>query len=95
MEQNKTIQELKGQKIVGIKKAPSKNGDRIYTTYFCLRPYSDYELDKSDATGVAVEVVQTTEDFPIKIGDIVKFYYGRAIGDYQPVTDYKLIEAAK
>ncbi len=95
MEQNKTIQELKGQKIVGIKKAPSKNGDRIYTTYFCLRPYSDYELDKSDVTGVAVEVVQTTEDFPIKIGDIVKFYYGRAIGDYQPVTDYKLIEAAK
>ena len=95
MEQNKTIQELKGQKIVGIKKAPSKNGDRIYTTYFCLRPYSDYELDKSDVIGVAVEVVQTTEDFPIKIGDIVKFYYGRAIGDYQPVTDYKLIEAAK
>ena len=95
MEQNKTIQEFKGQKIVGIKKAPSKNGDRIYTTYFCLRPYSDYELDKSDVTGVAVEVVQTTEDFPIKIGDIVKFYYGRAIGDYQPVTDYKLIEAAK
>lgn len=95
MEQNKTIQELKGQKVVGIKKAPSKNGDRIYTTYFCLRPYSDYELDKSDVTGVAVEVVQTTEDFPIKIGDIVKFYYGRAIGDYQPVTDYKLIEAAK
>lgn len=95
MEQNKTIQELKGQKIVGIKKAPSKNGDRIYTTYFCLRPYSDYELDKSDVTGVAVEVVQTTEDFPIKIGDIVKFYYGRAIGDYQPVIDYKLIEAAK
>lgn len=95
MEQNKTIQELKGQKIVGIKKAPSKNGDRVYTTYFCLRPYSDYELDKSDVTGVAVEVVQTTEDFPIKIGDIVKFYYGRAIGDYQPVTDYKLIEAAK
>ena len=95
MEQNKTIQELKGQKIVGIKKAPSKNGDRIYTTYFCLRPYSDYELDKSDVTGVAVEVVQTTEDFPIKIGDIVKFYYGRAIGDYQPVTDYKLIEASK
>lgn len=95
MEQNKIIQELKGQKILGIKKAPSKNGDRIYTTYFCLRPYSDYELDKSDVTGVAVEVVQTTEDFPIKIGDIVKFYYGRAIGDYQPVTDYKLIEAAK
>lgn len=95
MEQNKTIQELKGHKIVGIKKAPSKNGDRIYTTYFCLRPYSDYELDKSDVTGIAVEVVQTTEDFPIKIGDIVKFYYGRAIGDYQPVTDYKLIEAAK
>ena len=57
MEQNKTIQELKGQKVVGIKKAPSKNGDRIYTTYFCLRPYSDYELDKSDVTGVAVEVV--------------------------------------
>lgn len=95
MEQSKVIQELKGQKIVGIKKAPSRNGDRIYTTYFCLRPYSDYEIEKSSTEGVAVEVVQTSEDFPIKIGDTVKFYYGRAIGDYQPVTDYKLIESGK
>lgn len=95
MEQNKVIQELKGQKIVGIKKATSKNGNRIYTTYFCLRPYSDYEIEKSSTEGVAVEEVHTSEDFPIKIGDTVKFYYGRAIGDYQPVTDYKLIESAK
>ncbi len=88
------VNELRGQKVVGIKKAPSKSGDRVYTTYYCMRPYSDYELDNADVSGVAVEEIQTTEDFPIQIGDVVKFYYGKAIGNYQPVNDYKLIEPA-
>ncbi len=79
--------------IVGIKHAVSlRNRDRVYTTYYCLRPYSDYELDKTETAGVAVEEVQTTENFPIEINDVVKFYYGKAMGDWQPVTDYKLID---
>lgn len=79
--------------VIGIKRAASsRNKERVYTTYYCLRPYSDYELDKTDTAGVAVEEVQTTEDFPIEINDVVKFYYGKAMGDWQPVTDYKLIE---
>ncbi|MDE6128079.1 MAG: hypothetical protein K2G16_02675 [Lachnospiraceae bacterium] len=79
--------------VVGIKRAASsRNKERVYTTYYCLRAYSDYELDKTETAGIAVEEVQTTEDFPIEINDIVKFYYGKAMGDWQPVTDYKLIE---
>jgi len=83
---------LKGQKIIGIKKTKSKDGSRTYTSYMCLRPWSDYEMDNADYSGYAVEEVQTTEDFPIEIGDVVKFYYGKAIGAWQPVEDYKLIE---
>lgn len=79
--------------VIGIKRAASsKNKERVYTTYYCLRSYSDYELDKTDTAGVAVEEVQTTEDFPIEINDVVKFYYGKSMGDWQPVTDYKLVE---
>lgn len=86
---------LAGYQVIGIKRAPSaKNKERVYTTYYCLRPYSDYELDKAETVGVAVEEVQTTEDFPIEIGDIVKFFYGKAMGDWQPVTDYKLVGRA-
>lgn len=85
---------LKGQKIIGIKKTSSKDGTKTYTTYMCKRPWSDYEQDKADLSGEAVEEIQTTEDFPLEIGDVVKFFYGKAIGDYQPVTDYKLIEKA-
>lgn len=88
------LNELKGQKVIGIKKTKSKDGTRTYTTYMCLRPWSDYEQDKAELDGSAVEEIQTAEDFPIEIGDVVKFYYGKAIGDYQPVNDYKLIEKA-
>lgn len=84
-----------GNEIIGIKKVKAKNSDRIYTTYMCRRAWSDYELDNSEeVAGDAVEEINTSEDFPLHVGDVVKFYYGKAIGNYQPVTDYKLISAA-
>lgn len=85
---------LKGQKIIGIRRVPSKDKTRIYTTYYCVRPWSAYEMHNGENTGTAVEEVQTSEDFPIQVGDTVKFFYGKAMGSYQPVTDYKLIESA-
>ena len=102
------VNELKGQKVIGIKRTPSKDGKKIYTTYYMLRPWTDYELDaavkNSDPTklpaleGNAVEEINTTEDFPIQIGDVVKFFYGKAVqyGDkvFQPVDDFKLIESS-
>ena len=85
-----------GMQIVGIKRVPSKDGRRTYTTYYGVIAWSDYEQDREDYAleGVPVETVQTTETFDIKVGDIVVFYYGRAIGDYQPVKAFDLIEAA-
>lgn len=98
------VNDLKGLKIVGIKKTPSKDGKKTYTTYYGLRPWSDYELKTEEENanasleGAAVEEVNTTEDFPISVGDVVKFFYARATqyGDkvYQPVDDYKLITPA-
>ncbi len=89
------VNELKGQKIVGIKKTKSKDGSRTYTTYYCMTPWSNYEINNSESLdGVSVESVSTQEDFPIDIGDVVKFFYGKSIGNWQPVTDYKLIEKA-
>ena len=85
-----------GCQIIGIKKAPSKDGTKTYTTYYAVLPWSDYELGRSDyqLDGVPVSEFQTTKDFLIKVGDIVKFYYGRAIGDYQPIEDFKMIKEA-
>ena len=98
------VNEFKGLKIVGIKKTPSKDGKKTYTTYYCLRPWSDYELKTKEENanasleGAAVEEVNTSEDFPISVGDVVKFFYGRAVqyGDkvYQPVDDFKVITPA-
>ena len=83
-----------GCQILGIKTAPSKDKTRIYTTYYCVRAWSPYELDREDygLSGVAVEEVQTTENFDIKVGDVVKFFYGKAIGDWQPIVDFKRLE---
>ena len=93
------MSQLDGQQIVGIKKVLSKDGKRTYTSYFVLRPWTDYELDNAnDLAGNAVEEVTTSENFPLNIGDVVKFFYGKAIstanGLFDPVVDYKLIRSA-
>lgn len=85
-----------GFTVVGIRKVASKDGTRVYTTYYCHRYYSVYEMDNSiEVSGVPCEEIQTTEDFPIGIGDQVQFYYGKARGDWQPVVDYKMIKKAE
>lgn len=89
----KDLKGVDGVQILGIKKAPSKDGSKVYTTYYAAAPWSDYELGRSDylLDGIPVCEFQTTKDFPIAVGNVVKFYYGRAIGNYQPIDDYKLI----
>lgn len=86
----------KGCQIIGIKKAPSKDGKRTYTTYYAVHDWSDYELGRSDLllSGLPVEEYQTTEDFPIHIGDVVEFYFGKAIGDFQPLIAFSMIQQA-
>lgn len=82
-----------GMQIVGIKQAKSKKTDKVYTTYYGMTPFSDYELENCETEGCAVEQVTTSEKFDINIGDIVEFNYGKAIGDYQPVKSFTLIAA--
>ncbi len=82
-------------KVIGIKKVFSKDKTRIYTSYYCLHDFSTYEVDNAALlAGVPCEEVQTTEDFDIGIGDKVKFYYGKARGDWQPVVDFQMVEKA-
>ena len=82
-----------GSQVIGIKKAPSKDGKSVFTTYYTVRPWSDYEIDRGDyfLAGYPVEEYQTREDFDINLGDTVVFYYGKAIGGYQPIIDFKLV----
>lgn len=83
-------------KVMGIKQVLSKDKTRVYTTYYCMRNFSAYEVDNSSyLSGVPCEEIQTTEDFPIQVGDSVVFYYGKARGDWQPVVDFKMVEKAK
>lgn len=82
--------------VIGIRRAKSRKSDAIWTTYHCRKPYTDYEVENSvDIQGTAVESITTSEDFPIQLGDEVQFYYGKAIGDYQPIIDFKMIHQAK
>ncbi len=85
-----------GIKILGIKKVTSQKSGKVFTTYYGTKSFSDYETENSDLlVGLAVEEVGTSEDFPIEIGDTVKFFYGKAIGSYQPVIDFQMIEKHK
>ena len=89
----KIVPPEQGYQVVGIKKAPSKDGTKVYVTYYAIGPWSDYELSRDDygLSGYPVQEFQTTEDFNIHLGDVVKFYYGRAVGSYQPIVDFKLL----
>lgn len=85
-----------GMTVIGIRRTKSKKSDAIWTTYFCTKPFTDYELENSDEiVGSSVEIVTTSEDFPIQMGDEVQFFYGKAMGDYQPVIDFKMISKGK
>lgn len=87
--------EKTGLIVIGIRSVKSKKSDAVWTTYHCKKSFSDYELENSDQIeGKAVEIVTTSEVFPIHIGDEVQFFYGKAIGDYQPVIDFKMINKA-
>ncbi len=86
-------------KVLGIKRTPSKDGDKEYITFNCSHPYTDYELENSNCQGLSVEFVQASEDFGINIGDVVEFKYGKAIpmkngGLYQPVKGAIFISRA-
>lgn len=83
-----------GLTIVGIKKAVSAKTGKTFTTYYCNGLFSDYELENNETYGVTCETVGTTENYDIKVGDVVEFYYGKAIGNYQPVIGFKLIQGA-
>lgn len=81
--------------VIGIKKNVSEKSGAVYTTYFCKKDFTAYEKEHSSILeGKAVEIIQTNQDFPIQIGDEVIFYYGKAFGNYQPVTDFKMIKKA-
>lgn len=85
-------------KVLGIKKAESKEGDRVFVTFACCHGYSDYELDNAECWGVTVENVSASEDFGVQIGDVIEFIYGKAIkyGDkvFQPIKGVNFISRA-
>lgn len=86
-------------KVLGIKRTPSKDGDREYVVFNCSHAYTDYELDNSKCEGLSVESVQASEDFGVKIGDVVEFKYGKALptkngGVFQPVKGVIFISRA-
>lgn len=85
-------------KVLGIKKTPSKEGDRVFVTFACCHGYTDYELDNAECSGVTVENVSANEDFGVKIGDVIEFIYGKAIntknGVYQPIKGVNFISRA-
>lgn len=84
--------------VLGIKKTPSKDGDKVYVTFACSHGYSDYEIENAECLGVTVENVSASEDFGIQVGDLVEFIYGKAIptknGVYQPIKGVNIIHRA-
>ena len=86
-------------KVIGIKRTPGKEEGKEYITFNCTHPYTDYELENSKCEGLTVETVSASEDFGVKIGDVVEFKYGKAIpmkngGVFQPVKGVIFISKA-
>lgn len=85
-------------KVLGIKRTPSKEGDRVFVTFACSHGYSDYEIENAECQGVTVENVSANEDFGVQVGDLVEFIYGKAIptknGVYQPIKGVNFINRA-
>lgn len=83
------------REIIGIKETTSSKSNNKFYTYFCHANYSNYEVENADAlSGVACEVVGSSADLGLVVGDIVEFNYGKANGTYQPIKSVTFLQPA-
>ena len=59
--------------IVGVRKSESKG--RAAYNYFCLKDFTDYEIQNSECSGQAVVSEFSYTNFNLKPGDVVEFDY--------------------
>lgn len=83
------------REIIGIKVTKSKKIGKSFYSYACLSNYSDYELENAESiTGSTCEVVGSSTDLGLTVGEIVEFNYGKAIGEYQPIKSVTRLQPA-
>ena len=82
------------REIIGIKVTKSKKTGKSFYSYACLSNYSDYEMENAESIiGSSCEVVGSSIDLGLVVGEIVEFNYGKAIGDYQPIKSVTRLQS--
>ena len=76
-------------------KGISKN-NRQFTQFFGTTPFTSYESESNDCSGLKVVEVFTYQDFgPILVGDVCEFLYEPGFQGRATLADVKLLKEPK
>lgn len=62
-----------------IEKASGKDEGKVLYHYYFTEPFSNYDLDNSDCSGLKTFKEFSYVDFGVKVGDVVVPYYERMV----------------
>lgn len=68
--------------VVGIQKnerTSGKDEGKVFYNYYFTEPFSNYDLENSDCSGLKTFKEFSSVDFGVKVGDIVTPYYERMV----------------
>lgn len=77
--------------IVGIKKATTKNG-KNFCQYFITKPFSDYDMEKSEVEGIQASSEFSYRDFNLKVGDVCDFQYEPGFDNKATLSDVVVLK---
>lgn len=78
--------------VTGIMKGTSKN-NRQFTQFFGTTPFTNYESESNDCTGLKTVEVFTYQDFgPVRIGDVCDFLYEPGFQGRATLSDVKVLK---
>ena len=80
-------------KVLGKKKAVTLKGSDFFTYYF-ERPFTEYECEKSECLGNAVEIENTFTDLDVKPGDLVELVYSKGFQDKANLSGVHIVKPA-
>lgn len=81
--------------ITGIMKGTSKN-NRQFTQFFGTTPFTGYEIESNDCTGLKTVEVFTYQNFgAVKVGDVCEFLYEPGFQGRATLTDVLVVKESK
>lgn len=80
-------------KILGIKKGTTKGG-KDFCQYYYQKPFTDYDMESNDCSGIMTGDEFSYTDFNLKPGDECDFHYEPGFQNKATLSDVVVLKSA-